>query len=105
MVKRLVPQWRFLKLTSPEKYGTGPIGLLKNAWGESSEVVLTTGIALFSLGMMFYKFHENKETELYTNKPYKQHYTVYRPDDPRIERLRQEWFKNGAPPMTSAKLD
>ena len=28
-----------------------------------------------------------------------------RPDDPRIQKLRQEWYKNGAPPMTSVKLD
>ena len=40
MVKKLVPQWRLLKMTSPEKYGSGPIGLLKNAWGEVSKVSL-----------------------------------------------------------------
>ena len=34
MVKKLVPQWKFFKQTSPEKYGTGPVGLLKNLWGE-----------------------------------------------------------------------
>ena len=36
MVKKLVPQWKFFKQTSPEKYGTGPVGLLKNLWGEVS---------------------------------------------------------------------
>ena len=41
-------------------------------------MVITGGIALFSVGMIFYKFHENKESEIYTNKPYKQYYTVYR---------------------------
>ena len=34
MVKKLVPQWKFFKQTSPEKYGSGPIGMLKNLWGE-----------------------------------------------------------------------
>ena len=34
MVKKLVPTWKFLKMTSPEKYGTGPVGLMKNLWGE-----------------------------------------------------------------------
>ena len=36
MVKKLVPQWRFWKQVSPEKYGSGPVGLLKNLWGEVS---------------------------------------------------------------------
>ena len=34
MVKKLVPQWKFFKLTSPEKYGSGPVGMMKNLWGE-----------------------------------------------------------------------
>eukprot|EP00088_Acartia_fossae_P018250 TRINITY_DN20523_c0_g1_i1.p1 TRINITY_DN20523_c0_g1~~TRINITY_DN20523_c0_g1_i1.p1 ORF type:complete len:114 (-),score=26.85 TRINITY_DN20523_c0_g1_i1:70-411(-) len=105
MVKKLVPHWRFWKQASPEKYGSGPVGLLKNLWGECSEMVLCGGIALFSIGMMYYKYQEDKKTGASSNKPYKEYYTVYRPDDPRISRLRQEWFQNGAPPMTSVKLD
>ena len=34
MVKKLVPHWKFFKQTSPEKYGSGPVGMLKNLWGE-----------------------------------------------------------------------
>ena len=34
MVKKLVPTWRFWKQTSPEKYGSGPLGMAKNLWGE-----------------------------------------------------------------------
>ena len=34
MVKKLVPVWKFWKQTSPEKYGSGPIGMAKNFWGE-----------------------------------------------------------------------
>ena len=34
MLQRLVPKHRYNKLTEPEKYGSGPIGLLKNLWGE-----------------------------------------------------------------------
>merc|ERR1711874_807672 len=105
MVKKLVPQWKFFKQTSPEKYGSGPIGMLKNLWGECSEMVLCGGIAVFSVIGTYYKYVNDKETKSLTNKPYKDFYTVYRPDDPRIERLRQEWFENGAPPMTSAKID
>ena len=41
MVKKLVPHWRFFKQTSPEKYGSGVVGMLKNLWGEvSSDVII-----------------------------------------------------------------
>jgi hypothetical protein len=36
MLQRLVPKYRYNKVTEPEKYGSGPIGFLKNAWGEVS---------------------------------------------------------------------
>ena len=86
-------------------------------------MVICGGIALFSVGMIYYKYTSDKENGFATNKPYKEYYTVYRlvynllppasminfvfsrPDDPRIQKLRQEWYKNGAPPMTSVKLD
>ena len=57
------------------------------------------------MGLIYYKYCEDLETKGSTNKPYKEYYTVYRPNDPRIQRLRQEWYQNGAPPMTSAKAD
>ena len=72
---------------------------------QCSEFVLCSGIALFSMGLIYYKYCEDLETKGSTNKPYKEYYTVYRPNDPRIQRLRQEWYQNGAPPMTSAKAD
>ena len=40
IIKKLVPKWRFWKQTSPEKYGTGPIGLMKNLYGEVSPNLL-----------------------------------------------------------------
>ena len=60
---------------------------------------------MFSLGAIYYKYLDDLETKSHSNKPYKEYYTVYRPNDPRIQRLREEWFKNGAPPMTTAKMD
>ena len=72
---------------------------------QCSEFVICGAIGLFSMGMIYYKYLEDKETKAHTNKPYKEYYTVYRPNDPRIQRLRQEWFQNGAPPMTSAKIN
>ena len=72
---------------------------------QCSEFVICGGIALFSAGMIYYKYLEDLETKATTNKPYKEYYTVYRPNDPRIQRLRQEWYKDGAPPMTTCKVD
>merc|ERR1719357_1829163 len=96
--------WKFFKMTSPEKYGSGPIGLLKNFWGECSEVALGAGIFVFSSAMIYLAYVDDKKTGIHTNKPYKKYYTVYRPDDERIEKLKKEWFATGAPPMTSSKL-
>jgi len=104
MVKKLVPTWRWLKQASPEKYGSGPLGILKNFWAECPEVALTGMIATFSVIGLYYVLSGDKTDKKFTNKPYKDFYTVYRPDDPRIQKLRTEWFENGAPPMTSAKL-
>eukprot|EP00092_Neocalanus_flemingeri_P001949 GFUD01002080.1.p1 GENE.GFUD01002080.1~~GFUD01002080.1.p1 ORF type:complete len:113 (-),score=32.38 GFUD01002080.1:102-440(-) len=104
MVKRLVPKWRLLKMTSPEKYGTGPVGLLKNYIGECSEVALASVIFVGSFVSIYLTYLGDKKTNIINNKPYKNFYTVYRPDDPRIEKLRKEWFANGAPAMTSTKI-
>jgi len=104
MLKKLVPTWKLFKQTSPEKYGTGIVGLLKNFWGESSEVAIAAMIFVGSSISIYTMYVNDKETKYFTNKPYKQYYTVYRPDDPRIENLRKEWYKNGAPPMTSTKI-
>ena len=41
-------------------------------------MVLCGGIALFSLGAMYYKYTSDKENGFATNKPYKEYYTVYR---------------------------
>ena len=41
-------------------------------------MVLCGGIALFSIGMMYYKYQEDKKTGASSNKPYKEYYTVYR---------------------------
>ena len=34
MLQRVVPKWRLWNLNDPAKYGKGPIGLIKNAYGE-----------------------------------------------------------------------
>jgi len=103
-IQKLVPKWKLLKRTEPEKYGTGMVGLAKNAWGECSEVVVALGIAVFS-GVAWYRnYLRNCETGYNRNKPYKHYYTVYRPDDPKILKLREEWFETGGPTITSSRI-
>ena len=41
-------------------------------------MVICGGIALFSVGMIYYKYTSDKENGFATNKPYKEYYTVYR---------------------------
>ncbi len=71
---------------------------------QAPEVCLAAFIACIGMARMVYYFYEDKETGFYTNRPYKRYYTVMRPDDPKILKLRAEWYENGAPPMTSSKL-
>merc|ERR1712080_518174 len=104
LIKKLVPTWRFFKMTSPEIYGTGPVGLLKNFWGECSSIAICAGIAAFSIVGLYCNYLEEKRTNYTTNEPYKRYYTVYRPDDPRIAKVKEEWFEKGAPPMTSSRM-
>merc|ERR1712111_290584 len=41
------------------------------------------------VAMIAYGIHLQSTTHCFTNKPFKRRYTVFRPDDPRIERLRE----------------
>jgi len=104
-IQRLVPKWKLWKQMNQEKYGWGVAGFAREAWAEGSEVVICGGIALFSVIGFYFSYMDNKETGRITNIPYKSYYTVYRPDDPRIATLKEEWFKNGAPPMTTSSMD
>ncbi|XP_023345344.1 uncharacterized protein LOC111714466 [Eurytemora carolleeae] len=102
MYERLVPKWKAWRLSEPEKYGKGFIGLLKNAYGEQPTVclcMLLFGVGTVRMGWIYY---ENEKTGLYENRAYKKFYTVMRPDDERILKFRSEWFENGAPPTTVA---
>ena len=38
MLQKVVPKWRLWNLSDPAKYGKGPIGALKNAYGEVSVI-------------------------------------------------------------------
>jgi len=100
MYQRLVPKWRALRLNDPEKYGTGPIGLLKNAYGEQPTVCFCMLFGLVGVIRFMFAYKEEVENHTYSNLPYKKHYIVMRPDDVRVKKLKAEWFENGVPPMT-----
>merc|ERR1719445_1652233 len=78
--------------------------LVKSFWGECSEVAVGLVIATVGCGLVYRSWLKDQETGYGHNKPYRTIYTVYRPDDPRIAKLRSEWYENGAPPMTSSKI-
>lgn len=71
------------------KYGKGFMGTLKKAWDERPELVGSGIIGVLSLGVgilsLNYYYKNNKD-----NRKYKQHYTVYRHDDPRVATIRQD---------------
>ena len=53
------------------------------------QLVLSLSMAATSLGIMTYLLTKERKDLRSIDKPYKRFYTVYRPDDPRIENLRR----------------
>jgi len=104
MYQRLVPKWRLWKLSEPEKYGTGFVGMLKNAYGEQPSVCFCACLALIGVAKLVWNYNENEKNGTLTNLPYKKYYTVYRPEDERLLKLRSEWFENGVPPTTKTDM-
>ena len=47
MLQKVVPKWRLWNLSDPAKYGKGPIGALKNAYGEVSVINILVFIIHF----------------------------------------------------------
>lgn len=104
MLQRLVPKYKWNKATEPEKYGTGLVGFLKNLYGEAPEVCLAAFVGGLGVARVVYLYCTEKDSGYFDNRPYKLYYTVMRPDDPRIGRLRADWYENGVPPMTTTRL-
>jgi len=84
-VTEVVRKFKWFPMASPEKYGGS---WLKNAWKEVPELVLSLTMSVTSMGMLIYMFQQNEKDLRAKDRPYKKHYTVYRPDDPRIENLK-----------------
>jgi len=96
MYERNIPKWRLWKLSEPEKYGRGIMGLLKNAYGEQPLVCTTIFIAAaaccYGIPILLDDIKNGTRTG---NKTYKRFYTVYRPDDPKISKENNQWLFKG----------
>ncbi|XP_071450898.1 uncharacterized protein NdufA3 [Hetaerina americana] len=66
----------------------GVVGLLKRGWNEIPEVIASSGIAILglALGVSGLYIYYSKDGD---NKRYKNEYTVYRPDDPRVKLIKE----------------
>ena len=45
-------------------------------------------MSMGAIGMLAYMIHRDEKDLRFKDRPFKRHYTVYRPDDPRIENLK-----------------
>lgn len=66
-----------------------PYALLKQGWNEIPEIVGSTAIALIGLGLGGYSLYSYTKNEGHKRR-YKQQYTVFRPDDPRLRYVRMD---------------
>ena len=89
-IKPLVRRWRFFKLSTPENYGGS---YFKNLLAEAPELVYMTPIWVFTCGYIGFAMWKQANTQYLTNKPYKELYTVIRPDDPRVKNIRTEYYQ------------
>ncbi|XP_076257022.1 NADH:ubiquinone oxidoreductase subunit A3 [Rhynchophorus ferrugineus] len=66
----------------------GLIGLIKKGWNEIPEVMGSCVVGLIGLGLTanaLYHYYANDGN----NRKYKEIYTVYRHDDPRVAKLKE----------------
>ncbi|XP_046589866.1 uncharacterized protein LOC107226595 isoform X1 [Neodiprion lecontei] len=68
-------------------FSTSTVSLLLRGWNEIPEIVASSFIAVLGLGFGFaglYVYNKNDGSK----RKYKFHYTVYRPDDPRVANIK-----------------
>ncbi|XP_069687871.1 uncharacterized protein NdufA3 [Periplaneta americana] len=64
-------------------------GVFKQAWDEIPEVVGSSFLALFGIGLATVGVYQYYAMDG-DNRRYKLDYIVYRPDDPRVEKIRKD---------------
>lgn len=52
------------------------------------QLVVSLTASSIAIGCLIYRFQEDQKNPRFKDKPFKRFYTVYRPDDPRIENLK-----------------
>merc|ERR1711929_46294 len=82
---KTVEKWRLIQLSEKEKYGNS---YFKEMLNQTPGLAVALGATAVSVGLLVYAHYLQAEHHLWSNFPYKRRYTVFRPDDPRIERLR-----------------
>lgn len=71
------------------KYGKGFIGAFKKLWDKRPELVGSAILGTISIGVGITALNIYYKNDL-DNRKHKQHYTVYRYDDPRVAKIRQD---------------
>ncbi len=90
-VRSLYERWTFLKEASPERYGGS---YFKNAWAEIPEVVfMGLYFGIFGTAIHTYKYKRQKKMgHPMSRNQYKDLYIVLRPDDPRVQMIRKDYY-------------
>jgi len=78
-------RFRWFPLATPEKYGGS---YLKNAIMDAPNFVICLGMGACAIGALAYMVYQDSKNPRFHDRPYKRHYTVWRPDDPRIQNLK-----------------
>ncbi|KDR15806.1 uncharacterized protein LOC110833242 [Zootermopsis nevadensis] len=69
--------------------GKTVIGVFKQGWNEIPEIIATTALAVFGLGLGVVGLY-NYYSKDGDNRRYKVDYIVYRPDDPRAAKVKND---------------
>ncbi|XP_023934360.1 uncharacterized protein LOC112043269 [Bicyclus anynana] len=63
--------------------------LLQQGWNEIPEVLASSGLAIFGLGLGTYACYDYVKKDG-DNRRYKHVYVIMRPDDPRVAKIRKD---------------
>lgn len=89
-VQPLVEKFRFIRRAKPELYGGS---MLKNAMDKLPHIVfICVPYFIATITAVAWQFYIDKNTDYYSNRPYKLIYTVIRPDDPRIKEIKADCY-------------
>ena len=92
-VRPLLEKYRFWRAATPEKYGGS---YFKNMVAEAPELL----VCFAYIGTACYFFYGHYQADAkhgyLSSRPYKTYYTVMRPDDERVQKIRTEFYDRTA---------